>query len=333
MKYNLNWRYKKDGLAMRKKFFMIIIFSFLMLYIASLPFFAQIGLSEEERACQFLAKGEIDKAIEILNREIKRLPQNLDLSLYLGIAYYLKDDSEKAFREFEKIEKEIDKMMASQRPIGDEAMFLEQAMDRKGNFFFSENKKGLLYFLRGLTLKEKKEFKNAEKKFLTARKYDYEKFPLAFELMDLYLLNNNLKSASKELGELKKNDSQRPMTIFMEASFLYKNNKVDESLAAFDKIKGILPEAKKNMAIIYYNNGDYLKALTTFEEILSQIPGDMDAMINAGRASFQLGDKVKAQEYFDKAGIKVPPESYSPKKLSLLLASIPTEEKIKLDCR
>ncbi|MGB9894263.1 MAG: tetratricopeptide repeat protein, partial [Candidatus Saccharicenans sp.] len=318
---------------MRNKFFIIIIFSFLMLYAASLPFFAQIGLSEEERACQLLAKGEPDKAIDILNREIKRLPQNLDLNLYLGIAYYLKNDSEKAFREFEKIEKEIDRIMASQRPIGDEAMFLEQAMDRKGNFFFSENKKGLLYFLRGLTLKEKKEFKNAEKKFLTARKYDYEKFPLALELTDLYLLNDNLKSASKEIAELKKNAAQHPMTIFMEASFLYKDNKVDESLATFDQIKDVLPEAKKNIAIIYYNNGDYLKALGTFEEILAQAPGDMDSLINAGRASFQLGDKVKAQEYFDKAGVKVPPESYSPKKLSLLRASIPAGEKLKLDCR
>jgi hypothetical protein len=304
-----------------------------MLSVTCLPLFSQIGLSEEEKACHLLAKGEIDQAMDILNREIKRLPQNLNLCLYLGIAYYLKNDSERAFREFEKIERELDKMMASERPIGDEVMFLEQAMDRKGAFFFSENKKGLLYFLRGLTLKEKKDLKNAEKKFLAARKYNYEQTSLALELIDLYLLNDNLKSASKELAELKKNSGENPMTKFIEAYLLYKSNKVDESLVAFDKIKDILPAARKNIAIIDYNSGDYLKALTTCEEILARFPGDMEALINAGRACFQLGDKVKAQEYFDRAGIKISPEGYSPKRISIVRPPILRETMPKLDCK
>jgi len=317
---------------MKKPFFSILILFFLIVSVSSLSLFSQRLLSEEEKACQLLAKGEIDQAMDILNREIKRLPQNLNLSLYLGIAYYLKNDSERAFREFEKIEKELDRMMASERPIGDEVMFLDQAIDRKRAFFFTENKKGLLYFLRGLTLKEKKDLKNAEKKFLTSRKYNYDQTSLAFELIDLYLISDNLQSASKELAEVKKKSGENPMISFIEAYILYKNNNADGSLAAFDRVKDVLAEARKNIAIIQYNSGDYSKALATCEEILAQSPGDIEALINAGRSCFQLGDKVKAQEYFDRAGIKVPPENYSPKKLSIIRVAIPREAKLKLDC-
>jgi len=318
---------------MRKRFSMILILFFLILSATSLSLFLQEVLSGEERACQHLAKGEIDQAMDILTREIQRLPQNYNLHLYLGIAYYFKKDSEKAFKEFEKIDKELDKMLTSNQPIGDEVMFLDQAMDRKGAFVFSENKKGLLYFLRGLTLKEKKDIKNAEKKFLTARKYNYDKITLCFELISLYLLSDNFKSASQELVELKKISGENQMTVFVEGCLLYKNNKVDESLAAFEKIKAVMPEAKKNIALLHYNLGNYPKALEIWEETLSLTPDDREALINAGRTLFQLGEQAKAQEYFDKASLKISPENYSPKKIPLILAPLIQETKLELPCK
>lgn len=294
---------------------------------------AQKFQTQEEMACRFLEKGEIDKAVEILQYELKINPDNLNAQLYLGIAFFLKNDLENAFQRFKKIEKEIYKVLGSSRPFGDEAMFTQMGMDRKADVLFSKERKGLLYFCRGLTLKEKKDLKNAEKKFKIALKQKYDKMAVHLQLFELYIKMKDIKSATKQLSGLKKISGENDLLIFLDGYLKYRNDKLEDALAAFKKIAPTILEAKKNIARIHYNSGNYQKAMEIWQEILSQIVDDKEALINVGRAYFHLGDSEKAQEYFSKVGIKTSPDRYSPKKLPLVYKTQLKEVKFDLRCK
>lgn len=319
---------------MRKR--IVVTFLFILfwhLFPKSLPVFSQRFLTQEETACQYLDKGEIEKAIEILQKELKINPDNLNAHLYLGIAFYLKKDSEGAFQRFEKIEREIDKMLGSSRPFGDEAMFTQMGMERKAEVLFSEERKGLLYFCRGVTLKEKKDLKSAEKKFKKALKLKYDKMAIHSQLFDLYIKMKIFKSASKQLAELKKASGENELFVFLDGYLKYRNNSIEAALEAFEKIQTYNLEGKKNIARLHYNRGDYQKAVEIWEEILSQNPDDKEAQINIGRAYFHLGDSEKAQEYFSNAGIKISPDRDLTKKVPLVYETLLKEVKFDLKCK
>jgi len=318
----------------KRAFLASLLFLFLLLIL--LPennsLFSQKFLTREEAACEQLEKGEIDQAINILEKELKAKPDNLNARLYLGIAFYLKRNLERASKELEKTEKDIDRMLGSSRPFGDEAMFTQLGMDRKAGVLFSEERKGLLYFFRGVTLKEKKDLKNAEKKFKKAQKSKYDKTSLSLQFIDLYLKKKDLKSATKKLNEFKKISGESQITTFLDGYIQYKNKNLDASLASFEKIADAEPGAKKNIGCLHYNKGEFQKAIETWDEILSQHPEDKEVQINLGRAYFQVGDATKAQEYFDKAGIKIPPSRYSPKQIPLIYETVLKEVKLDLQC-
>lgn len=312
--------------------FSLFLFLFLVFFPENRSLFSQKILTREEAACEYLEKGEIDQAIEILQKELEASPENLNARLYLGVAYYLKKDIEGASKELEKIEKEIDRMLGSSRPFGDEAMFTQLGMDRKAGVLFSEERKGVLYFFRGLILKEKKDLKNAEKKFKKAEKLNYDKISLSIQLIDLYLKKKDLKAASKVLDELKKISGESQITAFLDGYIQYKNNKLNASLASFEKIAEAQPQAKKNIGCLHYNKGEYPKAIENWEEILTQHPDDKEVQLNLGRAYFRAGDAAKAQEYFDRAGLKISPAKFSPKQIPLSYETVLKETKLDLQC-
>jgi|GEM_PF-682777 len=336
---------------MRKRVILIslfLLFLFWFLFPENHLLFPQKVFTQVDNACRHLNKGEIDQAIDLLEKELKVFPYNLNAHLYLGIAYYLKKDFEKAFKKFESIEKAIEKRVdfdspaKFQRPKTSGTLFepedidaklIEYWKDGKADVLFSEEIKALLYFFRGLSLKEKKDLKNAEKRFKKARKLNYEKTALSLQLIDLYLKKKDTKSASKELAEFKKISGESQIVIFLESYLQYKKNDLETSLAGFEKIAEKMPRAKKNMGRIHYNRGEYQKAIDIWEGILSQQPDDKEVQINLGRAYFQVGDSGKAQEYFDKVGLKISPARYSPKKISLIYNVLPKEVQFDLQCK
>ena len=319
---------------MRKK---VIIISLTLLLCAlfpvSRPLLSQRPVSEENRACRHLDEGEIDLAIQILQRELKIDPENLNAHLYLGIAYYLKNDLEKSFKELEKIDKELDKMLGSSRPFGDEGMFTQLGMDRKRDILFTEEKKGVLYFFRGLTLKDKKDYKNAEKRFKKAEKSKYDKAAVSLQLIDIHIKNKKIKNATKEIQKYKKIAGETDASTFLDGYIQYMNKNAKVSLAAFQKLEGKMPEAKMNIGCLHYNLGEYQKAVEIWEGILSQNPDLKDAQINLGRAYFHTGDTAKAQEYFNKAGLTISPDRYSPKTIPLAYEFLVKDIKYNLQCK
>ena len=322
-----------------------LLLLFWVLFPENHPLFPQKIYTQVDSACHCLDKGEIDMAIELLEKELKISPDNLNARLYRGIAFYMKKDLEKAFKEFEKIEKILIKRVDFDRPSTPEwtregfnpelvdTRLIESWMDRQTDVIFSKEKLGLLYFCRGITLKEKKDLKNAEKKFKRARKFKYDETAIVLELVDFYFEKKDLKSASKELGELKKIAGETETYIFLDGYIQYKNNNLTASLAAFEKLAGKMHEAKMNIGCIYYNRGEYQKSIEIWKELLSQQPADKNILINLGRAYFHTGDTERAQEYFDKAGLKISPDRYSPKKIPITYDVLFKKIKFELQCK
>lgn len=320
---------------------LLLIFLLWILLPISFQLMAQDVITLEESACQLLDKGEIEKAVELLQKELKANPDNLNVQLYLGIALYMKKDLEGAFEKFEKIEKETDRRVDFDRPPGFERpeevdpKLIEAWIDKKGKgrVLFSKERKGLLYFYRGLTLKEKKNWKDAEKRFKEALKDNYDEQATRLQLFDLYIKKQDIKSALEELNDLKKASGESEVFIFLDGYLKYREGNLEQALAAFEKLAPTDPAAKKNVALLYYNRGDYAKAIELWEEIISEDPEDREAQISIGRAAFHLGDSEKAQDYFTRAGIKIPPEKFSPKKIPLTYESILKALRYNLMCK
>jgi len=114
---------------------------------------------------------------------------------------------------------------------------------------------------------------------------------------------------------------------------MYRKGASEDALAAFGKFGSTNPDAKKNTSSLHYNTRNYQKTIDVWEEILASNPEDKEAIVNIERASFHLGDSEKAQECFDKVGLKISPERYSPKKLPLNYEALIKDEKFDLMCK
>ncbi len=317
---------------MKKEIILIFIF-LLALFPMGNRILAQGMPTQEEAACIQIDRGEIDRAIELLQRILEASPDNLNAQLYQGIAFFLKEDVEAAFQRFNHIEKEINRMVGAGQSFGDDALFATLAMDRRSGVIFSEGRKGLLNFCLGLTLKEKKDLKNAEKKFKNALKDKYNETATHLHLFDLYVQMKNLKSAASQLDELEKISGENDLLIFLDGYLKYRDDKTEDALEAFNRTASTIVEAKKNIARLYYNRGDYQRSLEVWQEILSENLDEKDALINIGRATFHLGDPEKAQEYFSTVGIETPPEKLSPKKVPLVYKTQMKQIKFDLKCK
>jgi tetratricopeptide (TPR) repeat protein len=322
---------------MKKQLFLFgALFFIFFLALGPDHLFSQKFSPEEEWACQLLAKGKIDQAIETLEKNyIPAFPHNLSFLLYLGLAHYLRGDFEKAYKELKKVDDELnDKRVSSLAPQGTSIYLLEssQAMSQS-QAILSEQNNGLLYFSYGLTLKDKNNIKSAEKKFQMARKNKYDPTALSLQLFDLYLSANKLENASQELAQLKQALGDSPTFTLLEGCLLYRRGQIDDSLAAFEKVKDSLSEARLNMGLIQYNRGDYQKALDIWTGILSSAPGDKEALLHAGQACARLGNKERAREYFEKTGMTIPAEEYYPKMIPLSLGALVREVKFQFPCK
>ncbi len=98
------------------------------------------------------------------------------------------------------------------------------------------------------------------------------------------------------------------------------------------QISETMPDAKRNLATTYYNQGNYAKAVEIWEEILKSDPKDVDALRNTGRAFFHLGQKEKGQEQFQKAGLTMKVEKYSLKTIPPILIDLFPESPFGFQC-
>ncbi len=301
-----------------------LIFLFLFVFFSASSLILSQAYLEEVQACHFLEQGKIDEALLLLNRKIKRYPYNYDCHLYVGLAYYLKGDFNKSFDVLQKVEFETEKMEKAKGTLtagkklesfGQEDAFLAQ----RGGVVFSKGRKGILKFALGMLYKKNKDYENARKKFSDSLKYNYPEVEARKQLCVVYGYLKDYKKAQSELEQILKKAQKDDGLIFIEGFLSYGLKDEAHALECFSKVSNSILAAKRNLALIYYNQGDYQEALSIWQEILDQFPSDVDSLKNSGRAYFHLGQQEKAQEQFDKIGLKIKVEKYSPKKIDLIL--------------
>ncbi len=312
----------------------VAVFLLLFLILWNHPF-AEVSDPLLRTACLLISEGKIDEAVNLLEKDIEHRPWNHNIRFYLGICHYKKNEKELAEKNLKEIWKELDKMVGDTRTFGDESMFLSMGMARKERGFFSEENKGLFYFVYGLILKEKGNFKEAEKNLTEAVKAGYPEIQTRYQLLDLALKQKKLKDAQKEFEKISRITAENEDLLLVKSYLLEKSGKFQEAKACLEKIlfrdqKNLA--ARKNLGIIAYNMSKYQDALDIWEKILTEKPDEQDVLINAGRACFHLGQKEKAQELFSKAGLEIPVESYSPKTISLTDPELDKKIDFKLPC-
>lgn len=295
-------------------------------------------------ACINLKQGKnLDKVIEILTQDLENRPWNHDSRLYLGIAYFMKGDMELASKQLERIEIPTaargKSFMRASGHIYDTCPenvqnIKDQRDNRLANAALSNENLGLFHFSYGLLLKLQDKSKEAEKRFKAAIKAGYEEADARFQLFDLNLSTKNYKAAHRELKSLSKLNTEEEEILLLKGYLHYQNKMINEAKSCFEKALTSKPDcilAKKNLAIIEYNNGNYKEAIEILQDITKSHPSDKEAHIRLGRAYFHNGEIEKAKEEFKAAELAIEVERYSPDKLPLLCLDLSNNIEFKLN--
>jgi len=293
---------------------------------------------EEEMACQSLEQGRVEEAIALLAGKIQRYPRNYDCHLYLGVAYYLKKDWAKAMQILNRVEFEVEKVDQAKNTLeagkrlpefGQEDAFLAQS----AGVVFTKEKKGLLKFTLGLLYKRKGDFKEAGKRLEDVFGSPYPEAEARRQLAVVYAGLREYRKSSEELDRLRAIVGDDESSDFLDGYVSYYLKDESRALEKFRESQGKILESRKNLAIIYYNQGNFQSSLEIWNAVLAENPLDAEALKNTGRCYYQMGDKERAQQQFDKLGLKIKPEKYSPKTILLVFTDVFPEAKIDLQCR
>jgi len=304
---------------MKKVLILLIGIGFLGTVLMGPQGFAQSYL-EEVRACQYLEQGKIDAAIRLLDRKLKRYPRNFDCHLYLGLAYYLKGDFEKAKSTISKVEQEIKEMSAAPAAITSDQTYAD--VNRVGGMagtVFTKGRRGILKFSLGMLYKKEGNFKEAKKRFEEAQKYKYPELETRKQLIVVKCHLKDYKGAKKELEKLQKAGEKSDELSFIEGYINANTNNEAKALEKFGQVADSMLAAKQDLAAVNYNTGNYQKALDIYLEILEENPKDAESLKNSGRSYYHLGQTENGQAQFDIIGLKMKVEKYSPKKIPLVL--------------
>jgi tetratricopeptide (TPR) repeat protein len=298
---------------------------------------AQQMYLEENRACRYLEEGKIDDAILLLTNKLNRYPRNYDCHLYLGVAYYLRGDFDKSMEtlnkvefETERIEKARGTMQAGKRmeDFSQEDLYLAQRAD----IVFTKGRRGILKFALGMLYKKSGDYKNAQKRFNEALKYHYPQPEAGKQLVVVDCFLKDFREARKNLEEVFKTEAKSDALSFLDGYIAYYLNEEAKAIEIFSQISASMPDAKRNLATAYYNQGNYAKALEIWEDMLKLDPKDVDSLRNTGRAYFHLGQTEKGQEQFHKSGLEIKVEKYSPKTIPLTLIDLFPESSFHFQC-
>jgi len=92
--------------------------------------------------------------------------------------------------------------------------------------------------------------------------------------------------------------------IRLHATVLMRQGRVDAGLAEFSKVMALRPNAvavHSDMAVALYNAARYEEALIAIEKALALSPASAVNLIRAGAAAQQLGDNVRALDFYERA--------------------------------
>jgi len=314
---------------MRIHGFVLLLFLFIC---GPLPF----GQSspEEIQACRLLEQGQPQKAAEMMERNIKRYPNNYDSRLYLGLSYMLMGDAGKAAKELHKVERDTEQASAAPAAITADRTYADtDRMGGRSGRLFSRTRRGLLKYALGMLMKQARDYKNARQRFEEAVKSGYPEGPARKQLVMINCLLKEYDRAAKEFETLSRPEPADDSQAFLAGYIAWQTGNPEIAEARFSELAEAMPPARRNLAVILYNRGEYRKALDIWLGILEQSPRDADSLKNSGRAYYHLGETDKGQAQFDTLGFKMKVEKYSPKTIPLMLIDLYPEPEFDFMCR
>ncbi len=105
------------------------------------------------------------------------------------------------------------------------------------------------------------------------------------KLINKLIDDKNYEQAQIEINTLLKSDSDNPQLLFINGVLLSESNKVDEAIKVFESLTKThpnLPEPYNNLAVLYAQQGDFLKAKHALEQSIKTHPSYATAHINLG---------------------------------------------------
>lgn len=194
----------------------------------------EILLIWDDLGYAYLQKKDIKEAKSYFKKAISAFPYNFNCHFYLAIAYFFNDEIDMAYEELENIEKNIHFDDGWIKEISGSIILringkkvlkeeIRRLKNEKGLCVyksssdedlvplvivcvdsFDEKNEGVFYFAQGIVHKNRREFKEAEKKFLASLKAHYDEKEIRLQLLDLYREMNEHTQAEEQLINLEK---------------------------------------------------------------------------------------------------------------------------------
>jgi len=238
----------------------------------------------------YLERGNIDKAIGIMELSIKQGNRAITTYLNLATAYYMKDDLQKA----------------------EEIMLL-----LKGSISAE-----IYYYNLGSIYKQKKEYRKAIETFTKATENNNYSPAVLGSIGECYKQLGNKKKAAEYYLATTKKIPQKPEDYLMVAQGYFElgeQEKGRESLGQSLRADPMNISIRNIIATTYLEKKNYSEAYKHFSIMAKISPGYAPAFTGMGQALLEKGDRREAGKYFKKALALLPADSPDRKKVQELL--------------
>ena len=288
-----------------------------------------------------------DRAIEWYEKSRKIKPVYPPLNIKLGNRYLLKGDRSRAEENFEAVIEagmRVPHAYLGLAKIAMEKNDLKEAEDQLHNAVkmaptYREARAVLADVYRRQGEREK-----AEKIFSSLGglpdRLDLSD-PVYFEMVEegvssfwcqvrgnIYLKRNDLNNAEEEFKkalEAKPNEASHTSL-----GYVYQRQKrYEAAIDHYNQALALNPEyssALNNLAVVYYDLGDVQKARSIMKKVLETDSGSVDACLNMGTFSKEMGNRKEAVKYFREGLEKAPADRRFVYQLGWLLAAAPESD-------
>lgn len=227
-----------------------------------------------EKAFDFQANGQYDRAVEELNKLLHIDPDFVEAHCLLGNIYNLTGETDKAvlcYRNGLKIDPTCSKAKYMLDLLMDEG--------KKGTSDIIEErekyKEAEIYFSKGLESFSAKDFEKAIEFFKKAVEVSPEYHQAYYNLGVVYYHNGDREKAEGFWKKTLDYDARNPKVFFSLGVLSYKAGKLDEAISFWENVVADdvhLPQVYCNLGVAYYERGDKRKALKYLRKAISFEP-------------------------------------------------------------
>jgi len=276
-------------------------------YKRSLALDAQLRNIRKKMAYAYLQLGQTEEAISLLREELNLFPENEDAyDLLAYIIYYSQAELNRSY---------------------------DDLKDEKFTIWLTEENPsvgGLAWFILGRDFKERRSHAEAEKSFRKAMAKGYDPVQCYIQLIDLELLQHNLRPAEKLIIEANNICGPQPELCLLQGVYCLERMKILPAESFFIprhlrlafgffqmavESRPDFREAIFNLASLSYEYNEFAKAAEYFEKFLELEPAHTEAKFYLHCSLKKIGQCVEvekpcpstiglAREFIDKPGIE-----------------------------